>query len=1015
MGTLAALGVAYAVYSVTVGLLTDFPQLEQELTQPLSTVDADSLERPSVRDWEVAAVRGFGPGCKEISSVIQLESRKREDRALPPGRGIGVYVFADTYELPADNPRQVVLRPFSLVNIVRSKDDLADHDEIISMHGEQAVLEFDRPIDRYRWTGMNPVAGWVEKGVVLKTNRKTTDPKDDIVVFTERLHYDRGRNLIWADNEIKIVVESQGTVTATGLEVELQPPDPAAAAKPKSAAKLAKLLRDVRFNLLVGDGEKFLGSPKSPSTTPTESRTDLVITARGPFVFDLETNTATFQDRVRVLQKHPPAALGAEPTVDQLESDALTLRFERASAPPKDTTPKDTAQEGSLRIRQAIATGEEVILVSDSQSLQATGNYLEYDAASRRVVLRGEQEMIAVLSNAVIHARSLVVDHDETDDVRQMVADGPNGWMELASEARGNPAASEPTTPEVSPKLTVRWQGRLQLNKLPDSEQQLVHITGSVELDHDKGALKSDQLKVYLVPIQKADVAANGRSGRRFEPIKLEAEGNVSADAAAYAVVTETLLLDILHPRQELKAPPVNDATAAAAPVEKPAIAEAPPQPSPVAQEASPPAESTENPLVIHALRVSIVVEKLGSQSRPVSAWAEGKVRVTQSPKDPLDRPLQIQGEQMEYKRKVAGDVIAVSGSEGNRACIQSTDMYLEGRHRIVMDEGANRVDVGGPGILRLEARNTLTGRKTVDKEPVHIDWNKSMTFDGKIAFFEGDVKARQTDAEVRCQSLQATFDKRMDFRQSKEGRASDKSKDKAVIEYADCDVDVQVLDRVIEDGKVKQQMRITAPELRFDNIEGTVSVSGPGNVTIVEPSGSNAESANGPPLPFQVSMIDFAERMLGNRNNKVVKFYGGVHIVHSPVRDPAEPIHEDKLHEAGFIVNSGRAEMGESQSPQGQRYRLFTAQENVKVQAQGYWATCARLSYDQQKETLTFAAEQDRFAYFHRQLRPGQSPETFSARQIVYDRRSQEIRTDGSQGSTSVILGGAKGKPAPR
>lgn len=999
VATLAALGFAYVVYSVTVGLLTDFPQLEAELAQPLSTTDVETLDRPSVRDWEVAAVRGFGPGCREISSVIQLESRRPEDRALPPGRGVGVYVYADEYELPADNPRQIVLRPFSLVNIVRAKDNVPEHDEIISMHGHEAVLEFDRPIDRYRWTGMNPIAGWVQGGVVLKTNRKTPDPNDDIVVFTDRLHYDRSRNLIWADDEIKIVVESEGTVTATGLEVELHAAEAAPASKPKSAAKLARLLRDVRFNLTIGQGERFLGATKSGGAG-SHSRTDLVITARGPFVFDLEQDTATFEQMVRVLQKNPPTSPDADATVDQLEADRLTLKFERAAP-----APAGSGQEGSLRIQKAIAAGEEVILVSDSRELQATGNYLEYDAASRRVILRGEDEMIAVLSNAVIHARSLVVDHDESDDVRQMVADGPHGWMELGDAAQPEAVASEPPEDNKTPKLLVRWQGRLQLNKVPDSEQQLVHITGNVELEHDKGALKSDQLKVYLVPIPQGRAAVDEK--KRFEPIKLEAEGNVSADAATYAVVTETLLMDILHPRVDPVGP------------EPAAIVKNPDRPTAEkkggAVEAAPRTPAPEpNPLVIHALRVSIVVEQLGTQSRPVSAWAEGKVRVTQAPKDPQDRPIQIQGEQMEYKHQGSGDVILVSGSEGNRASIQSTEMYLEARHRIVLDEGSNRVDVGGPGLLRLDARNTLTGRKTADREPIHVDWKKAMNFDGKIAYFEGDVQARQTDAEVRSQILQVTFDKRIDFRRSKEGRPAD-AKEKAVIEYADCDVDVQVLDRVIENGKIVQQTRILAPELRFDNVEGTVSVSGPGNVTMVEPNTASENApAQGEALAFQVSMIDFAERMLGNRTYKVVKFYGGVHIVHSPVRDPADPIDEDKLPEQGFVVNAASAEMGEARNTAGERYRLFTAHDNVKVQARGYWATCGRLSYDQQKGTLTFAAEKDRFAYFHRQLRAGQPPETFSARQIVYDRRTKEIRTDGSQGSTAVTIGSPE-KPAPK
>lgn len=998
IGTAAALATAYVLYAETLGLLTDYPQLDAALKTPLSRQDSKSITSPSARESEVAAVRGFGPGCREVSAPLILESRSKDERGVPAGRGIGLYVYADTYELPPENPKQLVLKPCSLIDIVRSKDDLADHDEINSLHGAKLVLEFDRPIDPTRLTGVNPVSGWVEGDVVLKTNRRTPDPSDDIVMFTDRLHYDRGRNLIWADNTVRIVMENE-RVSGSGLEVELHESADESVKKSKSAAKSARLLRDVRFELVVQDGKSFLGGRKAASSGangPT-TKTDVVITSRGPFVFDMETETARFERMVRVLQRNPPETPNGEPRIDQLEADLLTLRFAR-----NEPGMKGGGDPGSARIQQATATGEHVVLLSDSQSLQATGNYLDYNADQRRITLRGEQEMIAVQNNAVIHARSLVIDHDESSEIRQLVADGPNGWMELQEQAKGKP----PSANEKKARLMTRWQGRLLMTRKPDSQQQIVHITGSVELEHDRDAMTCNDLKVHLAPSTGLGAKQRGN----LEPVKLEAEGNVSAQSERWAVNTETLLMDILR-RQDAQGQDGRDAEMSAPPrnatrdANDGKLRAQPPKP-----EARPPSEK-QDPLVIAALRVSIVVEQHESGSRPKSAWAEGNVRVTQTPSRANESPVEIRGEQMEYKSESGSEVLVVSGSPNTPASVKkSTEMYLEARHRIVYQEDNNRIEVGGAGLLKLQANNTLTGRSGGRRQPIQIDWSKAMNFDGKIAYFEGDVKARQMDAAAWCQIMQVTLDKRIDFRQSATGDKPGTVQ--PTIEFVHCDRDVQVLDREMDADRIARQLRIAAPEsgdMRFDNVEGTVTVGGPGSVTIVEPNGGGGEGmprSSAVKLPFVVTVIRFQDRMLGNRSTNVVKFYGGVHIVHTPVANSSDTIDEDKLPDGGMTIQAGRAEMSQSSNTAGRQNRLFSAYDNVKVQSRGYWATCGRLGYNQETDTLILAAEQDRSAMFYRQLRPGQPEESFSARQIRFDRRTGEIRTDGSDGVPSFDVG---------
>ena len=80
---------------------------------------SQELIKSTVRESEVAGVRGFGPSCAEISAPLIIESRRKGDKAIPPGRGIGMFIYADTYEIPPENPNQIRLRPLSSFTLPR--------------------------------------------------------------------------------------------------------------------------------------------------------------------------------------------------------------------------------------------------------------------------------------------------------------------------------------------------------------------------------------------------------------------------------------------------------------------------------------------------------------------------------------------------------------------------------------------------------------------------------------------------------------------------------------------------------------------------------------------------------------------------------------------------------------------------------------------------------------------------------------------------------------------------------
>jgi lipopolysaccharide export system protein LptA len=1040
--TLLVLIIGYGIYAFTLGQLTDFPQLAEALREPMPLDGSQEIAKPTVRESEIAAVRGFGPSCLQISAPLILQLGRRGDKPVPSGRGVGTYIYIDTYEIPKGNARQLHLKPFSLVHISYSPTGSVEVDEILTAQAKSAVLEFDRDIEITRLNGTKPLAGWIEGDVTLKSNRKTVDPSDDIVLFTEKLHYDRTRRLIWADDKVKITVEQEGTITGKGVEVELYPDDSneaGQASESRSAeAKVAKLLEDVRFELLLSPQENFLGGKpaagenqvaESGSAKPPE-KSSVVITARGPFAYDLEKNTASFSQLVRVLRRESARQPGEKDSVDQLEADQLLLQFGKNVAKTDSPAPPSTGdkkESSELKIDHVVATGGKVILLSEAQKLEAVGNFLQFDAADRRVTLRGEQEMIAVQNNAVIHARGLVIEQDDQSDPKRIVAEGPHGWMELNESS--SPAAGAKPKP-----LHIHWQDKLVMDKKPEVDNFAFQITGSVEVQHDQWALTCQKLKGLLVPVEGTTADATRR--RRLEPIKLEAEGSVSFHSPQAVSVSETLLMDILNKREpepprvlaarEASPPKVTPDPDASQSQPKPPLPATLPtdqakpvaaqsnEPPPAVIVASPAKPPAGPPVSIEARTVALVIERVGSESRPVSAWAEGSVKVSQPPKNPGDRPLEVVCNQLEFQRQSDGDIMSVRGTEDAFAEIRTSDMVLAAKHRILMNESANKIDIAGPGFLTMKTSNSLNGEASAQPMPIRVDWQEMMNFDGKIAYFEGKVIAKQENNELHSRTMEVTFDQRIHFRSRRMPEEGESSK-KPTIENVFAEGSVEAYSREKKGDGLIRQSRLISDQIRFDNVEGTVTIDGQGSVTIVEPNPPKKKSNAPPPLPFRVTFVEFADRLTGGQTSQTVKFFGNVNILHLPVNDPSAEINRDALPPEGFEIVARSAEMSQSQGQQGQKYRLFSARDNVKVRSKDYSATCGRVSFDELKNLLVFEGEQDRPAYFRKEGKPGQVPPTIAARTIRFNQETGEIQTDGSEGFNALDVGGPSGKRSSR
>ncbi len=164
-------GAAYLGYAQIFGAIDGLPNLPlkylEAVDQPLPPLTFN--ESPTIQRLKEA----FGNNCPEIESNYPTRLELRD-------QGI---VFAAGRPEPIDNPSRFVrLTPFSMAQFGKPKP--GEVTEITTMHGDEAILELDRPIgnEREMLTGKAKIVGMELRAVPNPTAR--TDPRNGRVLIT---------------------------------------------------------------------------------------------------------------------------------------------------------------------------------------------------------------------------------------------------------------------------------------------------------------------------------------------------------------------------------------------------------------------------------------------------------------------------------------------------------------------------------------------------------------------------------------------------------------------------------------------------------------------------------------------------------------------------------------------------------------------------------------------------------------------------------------------------------------
>lgn len=187
--TLLICGVAYAGYARFLGSIDGLPNLPAKYLEnddkPLGELAV--VESPTLIKLRLA----FGENCPEMGSAYPTRLEIRES---------GIVFAAGMPQIGTEPTRFVKLAPLSVATFTKPKPAHeqvpGEVPEISTLHGDEGILEFDRPIssDREMLTGKAKLIG-----IEMRSNPDphSTDPRNGRIIITNNQRYaDSGRFLI---------------------------------------------------------------------------------------------------------------------------------------------------------------------------------------------------------------------------------------------------------------------------------------------------------------------------------------------------------------------------------------------------------------------------------------------------------------------------------------------------------------------------------------------------------------------------------------------------------------------------------------------------------------------------------------------------------------------------------------------------------------------------------------------------------------------------------------------------
>ena len=847
-----------------------------------------------------------------------------------------------------------------------------------------ALLQFDEPFNLSRAKVGRLRSGELAGRITIHSQGKLPGPEDDLSIVTREVKLTQER--IWTSHAVDFRL-GPNFGRGEGMLIKLLPDEDGRGGK-KHGPNVGSLesfeLRKLDRLHLEFAGRKAASDKKAKKSSAGKAMSrewPIEITCGGPFRFNLSERLATFEDGVDVLRINPDGPS------DQLNCQRLSVHFARRRRVDHARTglpqvAPDGERSGALDLEPSriVAHGNPVVVRSPSQGVQARSQQLEYDLASRRILLDDDREVFLKQGPNEIHAHKLDYQPGESGRLGRLSAEGP-GWL------RGE-MADRPQQP-----VEVRWNEQLKI--LPDGQYHVISLTGGAELSFSVfGRLAAGE--IYFWVSESPPAAKTG--GDRFQPDRMLARRDVQL--GSHRLSGEVEQLEVWFEQ----APQAQGETAenASARNKEPAANGAADRRTQPPDRRTPALSSQHFEIVGNLLRVRLT---RGEQMGLSELLIEDNVRLTETrTARPDEEPL-----------LVSGDWIHVVDADSPHAAVTVTGQpaYFQGRglgltgSNINLDQGTNRLWIEGPGRMDLPMDRDLDGRPIQDAGPLVIRWQNRMEFDGRTARFEKSVVAKARHQHLETETLEVGFKQPIRF-------ADRNTQSDPQPEQIRCLGSTFMKNHSFDGQELASIMQIRVSDPTINLTSGELAAVGPGWVkTVYRGSPDVLPARPGSPATAARSSaadsdsdglsylhVQFQESITGNLHRRTMSFHRQVRTVYGPVdswEDTLEIDNPDALGPRGALLSCDRLSVTEMETPLDKRRTMeLETVGNTRVEGQTYAARANRMTYSQAKDLLILEGNGRADAELFRQQHVGGTTSTVSARKIHYRPGTNTLDVDG-------------------
>jgi lipopolysaccharide export system protein LptA len=731
----------------------------------------------------------------------------------------------------------------------------------------------------------------------------------------------------------------------------------------------------------------------------------LEITCRGPFCFNVVQQTATFQDRVEVLQVHSDG----QPN-DRLTCNLLSLLFR-----------KKAGRTGAfdLEPQRIEAIGTPAVLVAPSRKVQAVGERLQYDMQAKWIVLSGGREVWLQRDGDELHARSVRYEAAaEPGRVGRVEAVGP-GWL------RRQP----PDQPDQ--QLEARWGKQLLMR--PEEQNQVIRLTGGAELKFQAiNRLSADEIHFWLL-----EKSQGPSQQSKLQPDRMLARSRVKLDSPQFSGAVDELqawfkpraadpgdaTLGNLVSFQPSPAGPSASASPLSSPTAFPQTGRG--SPAAIGSRGRPDENNvarqdgggSQRHLEIHGRR--LLAEILlpadlkpgglsgSSQAELSELTVEDNValRETRTAR-PDERPLLITGKWLKVSRANRPD--ATAKVLGQPAYFEGRGLSLTGSN-LNLDGKANHLWIDGPGRMEVLVAQDMEGKPLATPRNLQIDWQLKMDFDGRKTVFQRSVVAADPTHRLKTEVMEVQFQQPIRLTEAR-------MQQQPQIEQIVCDKGVAMESYSVDPQQPRQlaslnrmQVADLAINMRPDN--GALRAGGPGWVVNVSRGtgnvlGDNPKAAKPKPQSNQLSCmhVRFQGYITGNVHRHEATFHDQVRAVYGPVDSWSASLDTDDpkvLGPDGMVLHCDELSVVDMAPPNGKERDVELAAVGNAV-AEGsddtFTARAARISYDQKKDLLVLEGDGRTDAELLRQQTPGGLVSKTAGQKILYLRKDNFAKIEGAR-----------------